>query len=314
MPYKWLDTLIFCAFRIKIKQIANIYVWIIHTEELLMIGLGSNKPIEFSEQSNIRSEANKGQSATQKEIVSNAANANLSQVSNSAAEPLNNGNQQKSTDKVGFEQSVEYNPRTPEELDQMGSMDNASYKTKDVADRLGITEQLVRNYCTYFEPFLDIEKLPSGQRRFKAADIERLGSILQLMRDKGMTVNETIQYLSSGDERAQLHIAPPEEKLDVFFSLISEVIQDAALNSYKMVQQKLIETKDKDSEALGELNKKVEEQKQDIAELKNLLAERDKKIEELLDRKFQELANESTEHNESLKEEIRKKRRFLFFK
>ena len=122
-----------------------------------MIGLGSNKPIEFSEQSNIRSEANKGQSATQKEIVSNAANANLSQVSNSAAEPLNNGNQQKSTDKVGFEQSVEYNPRTPEELDQMGSMDNASYKTKDVADRLGITEQLVRNYCTYFEPFLDIE-------------------------------------------------------------------------------------------------------------------------------------------------------------
>lgn len=239
--------------------------------------------------------------AAEETIPVNAATRN-------APEAMKNESPERNT------QNVEYTPLTPEELDRMGNVQNVTYKTKDVAARLGITEQLVRNYCMYFDPFLNIEKLPSNQRRFKEEDINKLGSILQLMREKNMTVNETIQYLQSGDEKAQLYIAPVEEKLDIFLKLISDAVEATATKAYADMKERLLEDAEADNKTLEMLNAKISQQEESISSLKQEIAERDETIKKLLDQKLSSIEKETVQNREAILEEMKKKKKFLFFK
>lgn len=277
-----------------------------------MFGLGNEKSAGYMEALGRQYESEKKRENTSEDPALRKGNNNESGRSVDSSSSAMNSAINEPADEL--DQSVEYTPLTPEELDRMGNMQNVTYKTKDVAARLGITEQLVRNYCMYFEPFLNIEKLPSNQRRFKEEDINKLGAILQLMREKNMTVNETIQYLQSGDEKAQLYIAPVEEKLDIFLKLIGDVVKSTAATAYADMKDRLLEDSKTDNEALQKLNEKIEQQEESINALKEELQERDDMIRQLLDEKLSSIEKDSAQNRDAILEEMKKKKKFPFFR
>lgn len=191
-----------------------------------------------------------------------------------------------------------------------------SYRTREVAEELGISEQEVRNYSQYFSEFLDIDKTASGHRRFSRDNIEKLASILQLKRNNGYTIEQTKAALAT--EEGEIMVAKDEpERLkklmewtlgqmqDIVKAEVSTALkeQSEALNLLGTnAEQARLEQKEEDQKVISELQEQVETSTEAIKRMSDkmdqLIKEKDAKIQELM----------------AQNEELQKKKRGFFFR
>mgnify|MGYP000525647994 CR=1 FL=1 len=93
--------------------------------------------------------------------------------------------QKDNVEKVDESQVIIENERFDEEtINNAGGMNTVKYRTKEVANILGVSEQTIRNNAAFFEPYLNIEKAESGHRRYGRDSIDKLRLIFQLKKDK----------------------------------------------------------------------------------------------------------------------------------
>lgn len=196
--------------------------------------------------------------------------------------------------------TVEPNILSDEEISSLGNDNNLTYKTKQVAAFLGISEQLVRNYCNDFDEFLDIEKTTTGQRRFRKKDIIQLSQILQLKQAKNFDVPQTKDYLRG--ETGKVVLAQPEDKVGVILALIHEEVKNAiteAKEDIKAIEQK------HDSETENKLIEEIRAKDEEIRQLKEMVLQSNAMMDEM--------KKSMQESNQAIMEKLERKR-FSFFR
>lgn len=183
-----------------------------------------------------------------------------------------------------------------------------SYRTKQVAEMLGMPEQSVRNIASAFEEYLPkIERTESGQRLFKKADIERLETIVRLKNEKNLTYPQ-IKELIDKDTGKFILAKTEEEKTEALVTAITHRMSDEIkmmlseqLKEIGLSQQKLLEASSHEKE----------QYLQHIELLENKLNERDKEIE-LMRNEISKLRDENSENNKQIMEKLEKRRFGLF--
>lgn len=94
-----------------------------------------------------------------------------------------------------FQGEIYEEPLTDEQLKALGSENGVFYKIGEVAKMLGVSDQVLRNYCMWFDKFLNIQKTKGGQRLFQKKDIENLRVIIKLKNERRFTNEQVTQFL-----------------------------------------------------------------------------------------------------------------------
>lgn len=220
---------------------------------------------------------------------------------------------------------IEEEHLTEDELHKLGSERAVYFKTREVAARLGCSEQMIRNYSQDFADYLQIEKTPSGHRRYTTDDIERLGNLIKLKADKGLSNEQVIEFLSANDDPDVALTS--EKRADFLMQMIRDTVQNTVKESIcsnivLLEEQRTGEVAE--LQAVVEKSNEIMEQMMNQMEEKNkLLEEKDKVIEELLKKNddYASKLNNMMEVNEKNHEELlnslqeigqKKKKRFFW--
>lgn len=166
-------------------------------------------------------------------------------------------------------------------------------KTSDIADYLGCSPQMARNYVNDFEEFLSVEKTTGGHRKYSLEDAAKIYEIIKIRRDKGFTVEMTKEYLrtpngkilAAGSETAQMEM--------LFQKLSDEVkkqVQESVEETLKAGMEGLQKSLDSYSSLILEQKESAPalEQKKDLEDIKKKL-------------------DQEAEQNEILRKEIEEK-------
>ena len=203
--------------------------------------------------------------------------------------------QKDNVEKVDESQVIIENERFDEEtINNAGGMNTVKYRTKEVANILGVSEQTIRNNAAFFEPYLNIEKAESGHRRYGRDSIDKLRLIFQLKKDKKFTNEQVIEYLQ-GDNLDYADLSP-EKKLDIALSMITKTIQSVmedTATSLVQSNQKMIEQQN------DAYNENLRQNTELIKQLSEKLLEKDEFISSLRDDK-----DELLRQNEEFKKKI----------
>lgn len=210
--------------------------------------------------------------------------------------------------------SIENERFDEETINNAGGMNTVKYRTKEVANILGVSEQTIRNNATFFEPYLNIEKAESGHRRYGRDSIDKLRLIFQLKKDKKFTNEQVIEYLQ-GDNLDYADLSP-EKKLDIALSMITKTIQSVmedTATSLLQSNEKMIEQQN------NEYNENLRQNTELIKHLSEKLLEKDEFISSLRDdkdellrqneefkKKINEMEKKSNENQELIMEELEK--------
>lgn len=207
------------------------------------------------------------------------------------------------------------NERFDEEtINNAGGMNTVKYRTKEVANILGVSEQTIRNNAAFFEPYLNIEKAESGHRRYGRDSIDKLRLIFQLKKDKKFTNEQVIEYLQ-GDNLDYADLSP-EKKLDIALSMITKTIQSVmedTATSLVQSNQKMIEQQNdaynenlrQNTELIKQLSEKLLEKDEFISSLRDDKDELLRQNEEFK-KKISEIEKRSNENQELIMEELEK--------
>ena len=210
--------------------------------------------------------------------------------------------------------SIENERFDEETINNAGGMNTVKYRTKEVANILGVSEQTIRNNAAFFEPYLNIEKAESGHRRYGRDSIDKLRLIFQLKKDKKFTNEQVIEYLQ-GDNLDYADLSP-EKKLDIALSMITKTIQSVmedTATSLLQSNEKMIEQQN------NEYNENLRQNTELIKHLSEKLLEKDEFISSLRDdkdellrqneefkKKINEMEKKSNENQELNMEELEK--------
>ena len=210
--------------------------------------------------------------------------------------------------------SIENERFDEETINNAGGMNTVKYRTKEVANILGVSEQTIRNNAAFFEPYLNIEKAESGHRRYGRDSIDKLRLIFQLKKDKKFTNEQVIEYLQ-GDNLDYADLSP-EKKLDIALSMITKTIQSViedTATSLLQSNEKMIEQQN------NEYNENLRQNTELIKHLSEKLLEKDEFISSLRDdkdellrqneefkKKINEMEKKSNENQELIMEELEK--------
>ena len=211
--------------------------------------------------------------------------------------------------------SIENERFDEETINNAGGMNTVKYRTKEVANILGVSEQTIRNNAAFFEPYLNIEKAESGHRRYGRDSIDKLRLIFQLKKDKKFTNEQVIEYLQ-GDNLDYADLSP-EKKLDIALSMITKTIQSVmedTATSLLQSNEKMIEQQN------NEYNENLRQNTELIKHLSEKLLEKDEFISSLRDdkdellrqneefkKKINEMEKKSNENQELIMEELEKR-------
>lgn len=210
--------------------------------------------------------------------------------------------------------SIENERFDEETINNAGGMNTVKYRTKEVANILGVSEQTIRNNAAFFEPYLNIEKAESGHRRYGRDSIDKLRLIFQLKKDKKFTNEQVIEYLQ-GDNLDYADLSP-EKKLDIALSMITKTIQSVmedTATSLLQSNEKMIEQQN------NEYNENLRQNTELIKHLSEKLLEKDEFISSLRDdkdellrqneefkKKINEMEKKSNENQELIMEKLEK--------
>lgn len=194
--------------------------------------------------------------------------------------------------------------------------DGTKFKTGQVAEFLGKSDQVIRNYLRDLGHLVDIETTSSGTRYWSKSNIKRFREILQLKERYNWTINETAEKLSSpsfiiptneqGEERlgelsieVRVQVQQEMEKImvtlserekslferinDCYTKALTESISSLALpDKNEEVISKLNAMEDSNQRQIDALTKQLEEERLKNQEERRLEKENNDKVQQLL--------------------------------
>lgn len=195
-------------------------------------------------------------------------------------------------------------------------------KTSDIADYLGCSPQMARNYVNDFEEFLTVEKTSGGHRKYSLEDAAKIYEIIKIRRDKGFTVEMTKEYLrtpngkilAAGSETAQMEMLfqklsdevkkQVQESIEETFKAGMDGLQKS-LDSYSslMLEQKEAALALEHKNDLDKIKQKLDDETEQNQLLRKELEEKNKQIMRLIEE--QDLTLKKLEERD--KEPVKKK-------
>lgn len=189
-----------------------------------------------------------------------------------------------------FQGEIYEEPLTDEMLKALGSEDGIYYKIGEVAEMLGVSDQVLRNYCTWFDKRLNIRKTKGGQRLFQKKDIESLRIIVKLKKERRLTNEQVLQFLDGKNpyetnKEGESSGNAPNMLVEMIRSAVTEAVTKA-LEENESTTTLLLEDQKKnydqiieqDKNLISTLEKKLAEQ----GELITKYAEQQAQTEKLL--------------------------------
>lgn len=205
-----------------------------------------------------------------------------------------------------FQGEIYEEPLTDEQLKALGSENGVFYKIGEVAKMLGVSDQVLRNYCMWFDKFLNIQKTKGGQRLFQKKDVERLRVIIKLKNERRFTNEQVTQFLEGKNpyESNKKH-EDGSSNANVLMEMIRGAVVEAvakALEENMQATTLLLEDQkenydqiiEQDKNLISTLEKKLAEQNEIITKY----AEQQAKTEKLL----KDIATTSEENAQVSKE------------
>lgn len=159
------------------------------------------------------------------------------------------------------------------------------YSTSQVEELTGIPGDTIRYWSDQFHNFLQIKRVGT-HRRFTKEDIERLKYIEKLLKEKGMTHKQAIEFLNDPknyEADLYLDIVPePENSRELF---LEELTSDITTKIVKHLAYELVSMKDiieHQTTTIEKLESMVEELQSHNGGLMELNETMNKKIDELV--------------------------------
>jgi len=167
-------------------------------------------------------------------------------------------------------------------------------KTGDVALELGISDQMVRNYCESFSELLEVERTPSGQRLFSKQDIEQLRAIIEFKNKHNYTNEQTVRAYKAN---TFFHADPDfagnlmEAKLAELAALIADevaqrnsiMIEDKMHISNEELAKRLEDFQEKQNTTNAAYQKIIDEKNEQIMDLMKKNEEKDETIRKIVE-------------------------------
>ncbi|MBU0514667.1 MAG: helix-turn-helix domain-containing protein [Proteobacteria bacterium] len=104
----------------------------------------------------------------------------------------------------------------------------------EAARRTGLTAGRIRYYDQQFGKYLDIPRGAGGRRHFDEAALERLQTVLKLLKDDGLSIKQAQGFLGLSDEAAPAGAAPGarleamDQRIEALTEELTKVKQDHA--------------------------------------------------------------------------------------
>ncbi|SKB92043.1 MerR HTH family regulatory protein [Lachnospiraceae bacterium] len=202
------------------------------------------------------------------------------------------------------------------------------FTTSEAAERLNMKPQVLRNWCVKFDPYIDVEKTPSGHRIFTADSLEKIRRIKVVQAENNFKDSDMLEFLESSTGRIFIenknNIRMLEaamnamiEKMDEHIAAaVQKNIAEAFDASKALVDQKNSEEFEQVSTELSQKSMELEQTKDEIAKLKeekekaesDLRAQQQKNLDLIEQNKaeLERLKNEKETVETQLREQMQK--------
>ena len=170
------------------------------------------------------------------------------------------------------------------------------YKSGYAANQLGISDQLLRNYCEDFSELVEIERAPSGHRQFSDENIEQLRKIINYMKKNRYTPAQTVKAIKA-EMLIQEDPVAAHELMTAKLSDLADIIIE------KMEAKNSLLLDDKLREGNTALSEKIEE----IQKRQELIHEGYQKIIEVKNTQIDELLRQNAKNKEAMEKLIKER-------
>jgi len=177
------------------------------------------------------------------------------------------------------------------------------YGTTAVGQMLGLSTQAIRNYCDFFEDYLQIQRKEGGHRSFTYDDIERLRQLINIKDEKNFTFKQLKEYLEGPEN---FNVIPEAQRFETAIEKMEQVFEMSLKNAISYVVEsnsKLLEQKDEETKKM--VNGVAEQLKcQDaaISELLEIIKDRQSSTEDELNKTIEKLQDSLKERDKKITE------------
>lgn len=180
------------------------------------------------------------------------------------------------------------------------------YGTTAVAKVLGLSTQAIRNYCDYFEDYLQIQKKESGHRSFTYADIERLRQLVKLKDEKNLTFEQLKEYLKGPE---QFEVIPESQRFETAIEKMEQAFEMSLKTAISYVldsNAKLLEQKDEETQqVLNGVSEQLKSQDAAISQLIEIIKDGQSTSDEKLSKTIDNLQASLKERDERIEELVK---------
>lgn len=143
-----------------------------------------------------------------------------------------------------------------------GAAPEIKYKTAEVAERLNISSQSLRNFTEYFDDVLNIERTESGHRLYSEENIKKIEGIMKIKKERHFTMEQTLFFLLSEDDPDVAIL--PEKRFEFLLKSLSQHIETTVSET---LQSNMATIAEKSTSLLAAYEKKLDEKDEIIKRL-----------------------------------------------
>ncbi len=156
------------------------------------------------------------------------------------------------------------------------------FSTSEAAERLSMKPQVLRNWCVKFDPYINVEKTPSGHRIFTEDSLERIRRIKVVQAENNFKDSEMLDFLETSTGKVFIesknNIRMLEAAMNAMMERMDERITEAVKINIKQAfdSSRTLEDNRNSEEYTrlsNELTQKNLELQQAKSEMENLRAE-----------------------------------------
>ena len=180
------------------------------------------------------------------------------------------------------------------------------YGITTVAKLLGLSTQAVRNYCDYFEDYLQIQKKESGHRIFTYDDIERIRQLLKTKDEKNLTLEQLKEYLQGPE---QFEVVPESQRFETAIERMEQAFELSLKSAISYViesNSKLLEQKDEETyKMLNGVSEQLKSQDAAINELIEIIKDKKETSDTILSKTIEQLQNSLKDRDQRIEDLIK---------
>ena len=180
------------------------------------------------------------------------------------------------------------------------------YGSTYVSKTLGLSPQAIRNYCDYFEDYLQIQKKESRHRAFRYEDIERLRQLIKIKDEKNFTFEQLKEFINKPDN---FEVIPESQRFESAIEKMEQVFETSLMKAISYVidsNSKLLEQKDAETaQLISGVSEQLKKQDDTIAQLIEIITDEKKSSDESLSKIIEQLQSTLSERDKRIEDLVK---------